>query len=71
MDAIDTQLALAEFEEAWVAVRYHEGQASVADVQQAIRRVNKLRRLADQVTRTSGCPTFGGPGSTSRRATSH
>ncbi len=71
MDAIDTQLALAEFEEAWLAVRYHEGYASVADVQQAIRRVNKLRRLADQVTRTSRCQTFGGPGSQSSRAPTH
>ena len=51
MDALEAQLAIAEFEETWREVRYHEGRASVADVEEAIRRVNALRRLADDVAR--------------------
>jgi hypothetical protein len=48
MDAIDTQLAAAEFEEIWLEVRYHEGRATIGDVERAIRWVNELRRLADE-----------------------
>ena len=48
MDAIDTQLVVAEFEEIRLEVRYHEGRATIGDVERAIRWVNDLRRLADQ-----------------------
>jgi len=51
MDTFDAQLAIAEFEEIWLEVRYHEGRATVADVEDAIRRVNALRRLADDRAR--------------------
>ena len=49
MDAIEAQLATAEFEEMWLEVRYHEGRASVADVERAIDLVNELRRLAEEI----------------------
>ena len=49
MDAIDVQLATAEFEEMWLEVGYHEGRASVGDVERAISWVNELRRLADEL----------------------
>ena len=49
MDAIETQLATAEFEEMWLEVRYHEGGASLADVERAIDLVNELRRLAEEM----------------------
>ena len=46
MEAVNTQLATAEFEALWIEVRYHEGRATAADVEAAIHRVNDLRRLA-------------------------
>jgi len=45
MDAIEAQLETAEFEALWLEVRYHEGGASVAEVERAIRRVDGLKRL--------------------------
>ena len=51
MEAIDRALSRAEFEEAWLEVQYHEGRASVADVQAAIARVNAVRRLAAKMKR--------------------
>jgi hypothetical protein len=71
MDAIDTQLATAEFEETWLEVRYHEGRATVAEVELAIRRVNTLRRLADRAARASGCEVFARPATAARWATRH
>ena len=45
MEQIETQLATAEFVALWLEVRFHEGRATAADVEKAIRRVNDLRRL--------------------------
>jgi hypothetical protein len=57
MEGVDAQLAMAEFEALWIEVRYHEGRATAADVEGAIRRVNGLRRLAHdlQSPRKVGC----------------
>ena len=41
----------AEFEAVWLQVRFHEGAATVADVEEAIERVNELRRLARDLVR--------------------
>jgi len=71
MDAIDTQLATAEFEETWLEVRYHEGLATVDEVERAIRRVNNLRRLADRAARASGCEVFARGSAAARWATRH
>jgi hypothetical protein len=46
MNAIEAQLETAEFEALWLEVRYHEGRASVAEVERAIRRVDQLKRIA-------------------------
>ena len=48
MDAIEVQLAAAEFEEIWLEVRYHEGSATIGDVSRAIQWVNELRRLVEE-----------------------
>jgi hypothetical protein len=48
---VDMELATAEFEATWLEVRYHEGGATVAEVQAAIRRVDALRRTAATITR--------------------
>jgi hypothetical protein len=44
MDAFEARLAIAEFEELWTEVEYHEGRAGVADVERAIAQVDGLRR---------------------------
>jgi hypothetical protein len=49
MNALETQLATAEFEETWLEVRYHEGQATLAEVEEAIARVSQLRALVDRI----------------------
>ena len=49
MNALEAQLATAEFEETWLEVRYHEGKATLAEVEQAIARVSELRALADRL----------------------
>src|SRR5262249_23742893 len=51
MEWTDRALARAEFEEAWAEVEYHEGRASLADVQAAIARVNAVRRLIAKMQR--------------------
>ena len=51
MEWTDRALARAEFEEAWIEVEYHEGRASVADVEAAIARVNAVRRLTAKMQR--------------------
>jgi hypothetical protein len=57
MDAVDAQLTTAEFEAIWIEVRYHEGRATAADLEAAIRQVNALRRLAHdlELGRAVGC----------------
>jgi hypothetical protein len=49
MDAIEAQLEVAEFEALWLEVNYHEHGATVAEVERAISRVNRLRGLADRM----------------------
>jgi hypothetical protein len=49
MDALDAELARAEFEETWLEVRYHEGEATFDEVEQAIARVNELRALVERL----------------------
>jgi hypothetical protein len=50
MDALDAELARAEFEETWLEVRYHEGEATLAEVEHAIARVNELRALVERMS---------------------
>jgi hypothetical protein len=49
MDMLDAELAKAEFEETWLEVRYHEGKATLAEVEQAMARVNDLRALVERL----------------------
>jgi hypothetical protein len=49
MDMLDAELAKAEFEETWLEVRYHEGEATLAEVEQAMARVNELRALVERL----------------------
>ena len=62
MELIEAQLASAEFEATWLEVRYHDGSATVAQVEAAIRRVDELRRLArEAVRRRRVTVTLGSP----------
>jgi len=45
IDTLDMELATAQFEATWLEVRYHEDDATVAEVEAAIRRVDALRRV--------------------------
>ena len=54
MDMLDAELAKAEFEETWLEVRYHEGEATLADVEQAMARVNELRALVERLGAVRG-----------------
>ena len=56
MDTMAALLETAEFEALWLEARYHEGRATVADVENAIRQVNELRKLAATLAsrRTAG-----------------
>ncbi len=49
MQAIEIELATAEFEALWLQARCYEGRASVGAVQEAMRRVDELRALADEL----------------------
>jgi hypothetical protein len=49
MQAIETELATAEFEALWLQARYYEGRVNVAVVRAAICRVDELRRLAAEL----------------------
>jgi hypothetical protein len=62
MRAIDTELAIAEFEALWLQARCYEGHAEVAKVRTAIRRVDELRAIAAGLVedRVVSAPLFWG-----------